>query len=100
MYFLLIWYLTLHSQCHFLCCLPLLKVLYCVWLSFFFQVDTFYAFFAGINTDENMPQADIKEKYGENYNPVYGLLERQRHKWAARFIWRRYLAVSGTFSVG
>ena len=44
--------------------------------------------------DENMPQADIKEKYGEDYKPIYGLLERQRHKWAARFIWRRYLAVS------
>lgn len=44
--------------------------------------------------DENMPQADVKEKYGEDYKPIYGLLERQRHKWAARFIWRRYLAVS------
>mgnify|MGYP001794685093 CR=1 FL=1 len=44
--------------------------------------------------DENLPQVDEKDTYGEDYKPIYGLLERQRHKWAARFIWRRYLAVS------
>jgi len=49
--------------------------------------------FTDQGTDENIAPTDGKEKYDEDCKPIYGLLERQRHKWAARFIWRRYLAV-------